>query len=483
MKHILSLVLAILCIVCIPVNIAASNITDISDTTSDVLFHADTLYGKIFHDGVNVEVDNKQMFDTSIHGVILTSDYRLQFQFNDNSYSIPTTPLSAVENNVNSDHFIFSTVGFADPYFNIVNISMTYNANVHDLMPANYDLIGKKVLSLIFEEKSSNDVYYWQGEVSCNNTITNANIINTVHILSSSDETILRENANEFYYRNTPTQSFTLTEDEYNEMIATATADSETALNTRSASSHNPLYNTYDVPDSVFMSETDKWSRGVLISNERNYFAYSSTKYGSSNIYTRIMILSFTGRNTREGYVEGDEVYSAKNMLQVEVELNETVVYYPSQDTFDYLLGGNDTVSLYPSIEIKKKGNDSSHVVVSREFNGLGTKGTSTASKIASIMVGVIDDYLVSGAIGYIDDILDISGIGTESYTFGSYKIYKQTAALQEEFYDVAMGSMEIAMDGFIRSPGDFYNLICEFNADTQRIALNTTWVLHYSLS
>lgn len=58
MKHILSLVLAILCIVCIPVNIAASNITDISDTTSDVLFHADTLYGKIFHDGVNVEVDN-----------------------------------------------------------------------------------------------------------------------------------------------------------------------------------------------------------------------------------------------------------------------------------------------------------------------------------------------------------------------------------------------------------------------------------------
>lgn len=240
MKHILSLVLAILCIVCIPVNIAASNITDISDTTSDVLFHADTLYGKIFHDGVNVEVDNKQMFDTSIHGVILTSDYRLQFQFNDNSYSIPTTPLSAVENNVNSDHFIFSTVGFADPYFNIVNISMTYNANVHDLMPANYDLIGKKVLSLIFEEKSSNDVYYWQGEVSCNNTITNANIINTVHILSSSDETILRENANEFYYRNTPTQSFTLTEDEYNEMIATAAADSETALNTRSASSHNP---------------------------------------------------------------------------------------------------------------------------------------------------------------------------------------------------------------------------------------------------
>ena len=98
-------------------------------------------------------------------------------------------------------------------------------------------------------------------------------------------------------------------------------------------------------------------------------------------------------------------------------------------------------------------------------------------------MVGVIDDYLVSGAIGYIDDILDISGIGTESYTFGSYKIYKQTAALQEEFYDVAMGSMEIAMDGFIRSPGDFYNLICEFNADTQRIALNTTWVLNYSLS
>lgn len=454
------------------------------------IYHSDKILGKIFPNGKNTEVTSKDQMDTSIENVVIDMNYGLSFSHADEKYSMSLTPLLSKANNAMHDHFIFAASNLSCSKFTIINISMTYNATVDDLMPANCDLLTKTVLSIIVTENSSGDVYYWQGELLASNSLLR-NAFSTVQTtmltdatsMSPETESSLRQVANEFYYSNVPCQSFTLTEDDFNEMLKVATESQSDSPTPQSAGTHNPLYNLYNVPDSVFTSVTDKWSNGVLISNERSYYAYSSTKYGSSNIYTRIMIVSFTSSNTSNGYVYGDDMYQAERKLQVEVEANETVVYYPSQELFDLLLGGNDSVSLNPSIELKKRGNDKSHVVVSRNYNGEGLYGSSTASGVASILIDVIDDYLVSGAIGYTKDILEISGIEPGSYFFGGYKMYKETAELQTTFYGIAMGGMEVKMEGFIRSPGHYYNVICEFNASTQSTAQNTTWVLHYSLS
>lgn len=79
-------------------------------------------------------------------------------------------------------------------------------------------MVDSCVLSIIFKEKNTTDIYYWQGEMSINSKGTTAFgevEINTA-VYSSDD---LRKNANEFYYIN-DSQEFILTQEEHEDQIA-----------------------------------------------------------------------------------------------------------------------------------------------------------------------------------------------------------------------------------------------------------------------
>ena len=496
MKRFIALILVAITVLSLAISALAvekMSIGTVGPEISTDVFYTNKMNGKIFYGGVNMTVSDKSMFDTSISDVSISknlSTMTLSYTFDEYTFSIPIIPLPAQNNNEDKDHYVFSTLGFENNSFRVINISLALSANKKDLIPANYDLIDKKVLTIIIEGISTNDVYYWQGEIidklggaksNISEEFTNMSnsVLENSKTLLSEDK--LRISANESYYFNNISTTLTLTEDEFDRLSSERLEEQASTASTINEDT-NPLYEYFGVPDSALMSATEAWTQGVIIAGQRNYYAYSAQKFGDPNIYTIIMVLYFYDTGNPMGLDYQNSVYKANRELQIEVKANEEIIYYVSEDVFE-LTGNINSVHLYPTITLKKRGTNPSHVVVAREFGGQGRKGVARATKILNLFVGVVDDYLTNGAISRTIDILDIIAIGTENYSFGSTrKLYPETAERQEQDYGVSLGSMRMEMDGYIVAPGDYFRCYCEFAANTSAVATNTTWSLSMQL-
>lgn len=489
MKKSASFIMAIvlLCITVIPTNAISQELIIDDDFTT--VYTSDVIFGKRFDDGNNVPVTDKKQFDITINNVKIKTNnniFQLAFQFDKSLISINFIPLSAEANNYYKDHYIFSPIGFEHNTYEIVNIQFTVNANDYDLMTANYDMIGKNVLSIILKNTHNNDIYYLQGIIDASfsskmslNTIET--IVNTINVKDTAMSEILRQNANEFYYI-TSSPELMITQEEC-ESDSSVTLEKNELLSIKS-SDHNYFYNI-GVPDSIFQTETNEWGGQRLSTTPYRYCVYYPfQKFGSQNINTHIMIYNYDYSVVDSGYVSSHNMYRSTAELTIRVEYNETIVYRPYEDSYELSLGGNDLVEFHPSIEWKKSGGDIGLIVSAREFSGDGRSlSGGSANGISQIIVGVFDNVVTNGWISVTMDVLSLLNVGTEPYSFGSNrKTYYQTALEQETIYGYAIGGMKLKMNGYLLSPEDEYRVLVEFNAPTQAMARKVTWVTYYSL-
>jgi hypothetical protein len=249
---------AITLIMCVIIVLPSIPVHAIETQIGERLYSANVAYGKIFIDGVNTPVRTKDQFDTQITNVNLSSKddiYFLSFIFESSYIEISGKLVSAKANNVNGDHYIFSPSTFANDTFSCVQISFTTAANDYDLMSANSDLTGMPVISIIFENKNTSDVYYWQSALT---SLTRA-----VHSFKTSTSESVVDNANEFYYINKPTSvnSCSAADFEGKEMATfdqyQSSKSTELVKATRTTV-HNPYYDK-GIPDSIFTTATESW--------------------------------------------------------------------------------------------------------------------------------------------------------------------------------------------------------------------------------
>ncbi len=174
-----------------PLFFAAGNRT----TSETELFCSGKADGVRFEKGFNREINVKSKFDSSISNVKIyktIDNYRVEFSFGSEVFRIDADLVNARKNNVGNDHYLFAPIGFSHTRYSLLNIKLTTNANKIDLLPANEELIGKTVLTVIVKEKATTDVLYWQTELSAR---SNRNVSLTT---TTEDDAIAR--ANEYYY-------------------------------------------------------------------------------------------------------------------------------------------------------------------------------------------------------------------------------------------------------------------------------------------
>lgn len=278
-----------------PLFFAAGNRT----TSETELFCSGKADGVRFEKGVNREVNVKSKFDSSISNVKIyktIDNYRVEFAFGSEVFRIDADLVNARKNNVGNDHYLFAPIGFSHTRYSLLNIKLTTNANKIDLLPANEELIGKTVLTVIVKEKATTDVLYWQTELSAR---SNRNVSLTT---TTEDDAIAR--ANEYYYM-TSAKSIedVWEEDTDNKKVY---ADRETYEEYKNRQ-HETKANLYDdnpyyylgIPNSSFKTVTNKWQWlgvGVMPGTNKylpiRYYAYSYSEAGApNNVYTHIMII------------------------------------------------------------------------------------------------------------------------------------------------------------------------------------------------
>ena len=444
-----------------------------ADASSKIVEHysADIAYGKIFVDGVNQTIKNKNQLDTQITNIGLFSQgdtYILKFTYGSNTITIPYEMVEAKANNVNNDHYLFSPVSFVSDVFNCVSIKFTTCANDYDLMPVNSDFSGATVLSIIFEEKTTSDIYYWQ--VLLESATKSPPVFTT-----STDETVV-EKANEFYYIN---DEGSVASGSVDEFVGDNMASIEEYEEYKSRDytvmtrdTHNPYYDI-GIPDSTFKTATDswRWLAAGLDSNGHQlpirYYAYSYTQYGNPNIMTHIMIVGYvwqgdTSYSTYQGE-DGAEYAKASAMMKVELfMLPHTVVYYTESNTFGLMLGGERLTQIEePAIEIKKASSNIPHVVVGRyEFSDANKKGNFLglgALVLSEVVIGVLD----LPSFGFASVLVDIGELIDDASTTvnasdGLMPIeeYYCNYNTQVQRYGYAMGSVRSRVRGYLREQG-----------------------------
>ncbi len=483
-------------------NISVSAMDIVDTVTAD--YYADTIYGKIFVEGKNEKVDSPDQLNTMITDVQLFNNddtSLLSFWFNDKKIEVEAYLLNASINNHDSEHYVFSPIEFVNSEFNIIVMKLTTNANGYDLMPVNNKLEGTTVLSIIMEETSTGDIFYWQGNIQSAHPIRSLSTFNVTYTTSNTSQAVYEniiENSNENYFMNGAQNSFTLTMEEYYDQLSELESSSSekeniSNMNIRSAGTNNPFYDR-DIPNSAFQSVTNKWKQRVARSwnsqaavFSENYYTYSYENYGSDNIYTLIIIIEFRTESFANESNSGYGVSSKQ--LRIKVIANETVVYYPNEDVYDLGLGLNDIVKFYPTITIKKTGDAVGHIAVSREFGGEGYSNSGvwkSISKAASLGVGIIDGALTGGAITMTLDILDIiyTSVVPERITLGAaLHEYGDSVEEQLDKWGYVFGSVRVEMDGYLRSPEDYFFVEGNFTAETIDVVDDTSWTLSYSVN
>ncbi len=443
----------------------------------EILYVANQASGKIFFNSENCAVESKAQFDTSINNLSITRNngrYTVAFELNDEEYCIDAEMVSAKMNNANGDHYLFAPEKSTYGTYEVVNIAFTTNANMFDVFPANSDLIGKSVIRIIFKDTLTHDEYCWETELfqKTRNYPT--------MMLSVSEDAISR--ANEYYYMSSTVSEENMVTEDF------ANSDkfylSENEVNSIAQISHNPYYDL-GIPDSTFKSATDSWkwlavgksSTGTYL--PIRYYAYSYTKTGSANIMTHIMIVHHEAVIEDPIRFNGNGKYYYKAYCDLKIDLYRvphTVVYYPNQDVYEFMLGGeNQTQIVEPGIRWKKTSTGVPHVLYERatysnadnnNFLGLG------ALVIKDIFVAWLNEknYVLGTVTGDILDYISASNVNKNNGK-GDTVATKEKYLDQYYFnfddqihaYGIAMGSVKSTIKGNLRNKDQYFGMRCSF--------------------
>lgn len=466
----------------------------------DKVYSADIAYGKIFENGGNTPVLSKNQFDTQINKISISnknSEYYLKFAFGSDIFEIKGKLVSAKANNINNDHYLFAPDEFTSEAFSIVAIYLTTSANEFDVMPANSDLIGTSVLSIIFEHKQTKDIYYWQTKLISE--------VRGEHSFKISTEETLVAKANEFYYMKDSNRIDSCSFSDF-AMDDMATSEEYEVMKARDysqmrRSGNNPYYDL-GIPDSTFKTATNSWrwlSAGKDIYGNYlpiKYYAYSYTKYGNPNIMTHIMIVGHAWQrdaNYTSYYDENNDLYArASGMLKIELfKTPHTVVYYTESDSFDFMLGGELLTHIVePAIEIKKTSSGIPHVVVGRyEFSDATKKGNFLglgALVLKEVAVGVLD----LPSFGFASVLVDIGELISNASTsvgandgYAPIEEYYSNYMTQVQRYGEAMGSIKSQVRGYLNNEGQHLGVRVWFaTPDANRTSVNNiSWTYYVS--
>lgn len=131
-------------------------------------YTTDQMLGKMLPNSVNEVVSDKSQMDTMITDVKLyfkNGDARLTFRFNNETIVIEGYLLEAKYTRKDGQHYVLSPVDFTHPVYRFFTVGFTTLAYEEDLIPANPELVDKTVLSVMLKDRTTNDWYYWQGEM------------------------------------------------------------------------------------------------------------------------------------------------------------------------------------------------------------------------------------------------------------------------------------------------------------------------------
>lgn len=449
-------------------------------------YFAEKAYGKIFAGGVNQSVKDADQLDTQITNIrILNQEntYILKFSFNSSNITIPCNMVQAKANNVNGDHYLFSPIDFTSDTFNFVNISFTTSANNYDLLPVNSQFVGKTVLTIIFEEKSTSDIYYWQANLESNQKLRLKT--DTIQTFNLSDTEEIIKKTNEYYYIN---ESDAAAEISAEELVCDNPASIEeyeeykayTPISTMSSGeTNNNPYLYLGVQDSTFKTATNSWrwlaagpaSNGTQL--PIRYYAYSFTRYGETDlIYTHIMIVGYVWQadTSYTTYVAEDNKEYAKAGAVMKVELFKlphTVIYNTITGKFKFMVGGERLTQIEePSIQILKTSSNIQHLVVGRyEFSNATKKGgfLGLGSLVLSeVLVGLLDlkTYGIASTLVNITSIISNASksVGAED-GYVPVEVYYSSYDTQVIRYGNAIGSVKSKVKGYLREEGQHFGL------------------------
>lgn len=459
----------------------------------------DRTYGKVFINGENEVVDSVSDFDTYItqlEFVFSNDKYYVSFNLDSEVYEISADMVSAKWNNANGDHYVLApdeeTVGGYD----IDNISYALCANEHDLLPVNYDnMTGKPVITIILSK--GNDVYYWQSNIELKNAVNSA-VTTPINIKSDANSI---ERANEFYFiSNQEPVDFVITSDEvmdvseinpvyFTENISSTVSNDIVIPASTDSLSDNP-YKDDGVPNSIFQTVDGTWGwRQVGINSQGYYYPWryyyqSYEKYGSNNIYTTILFLEITEvmpLTYTPVLINGTTYNSSEATFQMKiVKTPHTVVYYPDEDVYDFMLGGENLVKIdHPAIEAKKSSSGVEHFIYGRANYAKGTKYdwvTTGITALANISVKLLD--MVTYDIA--SQVWDILSLVPEAV----FEIGENDGVSCELYSSYKMGSIESELDGTLHRAGDFYGMKCLYAAATSAgdDVLDVDWQIHITV-
>lgn len=466
---------------------------------------SDSMFGKVFEDGKDEDVLYKSQMNTSIDEVafyLKNGTAKVEFLFGTEQVSINGYLLEAKVGIQDGYHFVVSPQNFNNNLFDFINVRFTTKADEYDLMPANDDLKGKVVLSVMLKHRETEDWYYWQGELQENKSNSQIMALSkaiengvpvTTALENNYDEIV--KAANERYYDKEGNyySEFSLTREDYDKMLADCanrrSGEENGSLSSqamRAAQPNNPFYDD-NIPNSAFQTVTNKWEQKVAwkdstadVSNSLNYYTYSYKNTGKSTIYTSILLLQFRVTDL-SGTTSGGAI---KSQLQLEVRVvaNETVLYDPDQGKYDFAVGLNNTVKMSPVIEIKKLGSNVGHFMTERKFGGLYCKDQTILAikKAGGIVLGLIDSALTHGAITMTMDILDVisTSLYPETVSMGADLFtYGYTIQEQMQKFNKVVGGSEVSLDGNLIAPGNYFFVEGMFKANSVNQVKNVTWV------
>ena len=483
-KKVLSILMATVMGGCaaISVNAFGANEARFADDNATQKYAAETdekmqeiAYGKIFRNGKNEVVDDSSKLDTYISALEFydsNETYVIEFDFGDTHYVIKGDLVSAKMNNVNNDHFVFAPNSKMVGEYEIVNISYSQVANKYDLLPVNVDkMVGKPVITIIITD--GQDVYYWQTVISLNNGIS-AFSSNNESLRVCSDERKV-DIANEFYFMNGNEQfEINIHSDEIMDVSEISESYFESDIDTSvfsnrvksaRATENNPYYD-YGVPNSTFQTVNSSWTWRSVSGNPWRCYRYTYEKYGSNNLYTSIVLLEVIKdlpQEYEERNINGEDYNVADTLLQIKMILpSNTVIYYPDEDMYDLMPGGEDLIMLdKPVLEVVKDSSGVEHFVYGRFNYARGTKSdyVSTAvDALASIAVKLIDEYTGNIIASTIYELADI-------FSGAVYEIGDNPALQYEHYLTQKIGSMKNTLDGYLHLEGHYYGMKCELAA------------------
>ena len=478
--------------------------TSVFSSEGYTVFSAENASGKIFEEGKNENIATKGAFDTSLSELKLrreSNDYILSFKFDNEEFVITSDIVAPRMNNVDNDHYLLAPRGFSHPKYSLLNIEFTTNANDYDLIPANSSLKGKAVLSILMENKTTKDVYYWQTEIK--------NYQESRGGLNVIDTDDARTRANEYYYMKNSMSDARVAEnsvssDDYKDVKLASREKYEELKNVEPTRDETTVHNAfYDIGilDGVFKKVTNKWEwlqvryiPGTDTLLPLMYYAYSYSRYGDAqNIFTHIMVIGhFDEMPTTYTTVtsNGKTFCKATAMINIEVyRTPHTVRYDTKTGRFGLLEGGENLTQIpEPSVRIRKNSSNVKHVLCGRySFSNATKKNLFGSLALKSVVVELLDKatYGISSTALDIVDVINQSNMSVSANDgYVPIEEYSPDYTYQINMYGEAMGSVKHKVKGYLRTQGQYLGTRAWFAVPyaDRASATKLKWVYYVSI-